>query len=149
MNRIMLGIARSALELSCWEHTQMAKLLSRMPSLQTRNGKRHLHRCCRNAHKTGLYQSRRFLSNVPRSQPLYTVAVETSQESTVKAVTASGVNLRVTWADDRISDYPFIYLRDNCQCSQCLQASSQQRIFDVLAQNVSVDLSPSKIKVNR
>lgn len=34
----------------------------------------------------------------------------------------------VTWTDGEIQDYPFVWLRDNCFCSQCYHAESQCRL---------------------
>lgn len=36
--------------------------------------------------------------------------------------------LSVTWEDGKISNYPHIYLRDNCQCPLCFDKGASQRL---------------------
>lgn len=53
--------------------------------------------------------------------------------------------LKVFWNDGTFSHFPFVYLRDNCQCSACFEKSAQQRLyhftsmkdFDVAAKSLS------------
>lgn len=39
--------------------------------------------------------------------------------------------LKVFWDDRSINHFPFVYLRDNCQCSECFESSAQQRLWHV------------------
>ena len=49
--------------------------------------------------------------------------------------------LNVTWNNDTMSRYPFVYLRDNCQCSECFYESSLQRSFDTVGKlNMEIQL---------
>ena len=38
--------------------------------------------------------------------------------------------LTVTWKNGTKDSSPFIYLRDNCQCPSCFEASAKQRLID-------------------
>jgi len=58
---------------------------------------------------------------------------------------ATGRRLDVTWNDGEQTSYPYIWLRDNCQCSVCFHASAMTRRllfhdvdFNVMPQNVEV-----------
>jgi len=53
--------------------------------------------------------------------------------------------LEVTWNDGEQTSYPYIWLRDNCQCSVCFHAPTATRRvhfhntdFNVMPQNVEV-----------
>eukprot|EP00795_Rhopilema_esculentum_P010426 gene10426-19128_t len=50
-------------------------------------------------------------------------------------------SLQVNWEDGDQSKYPFIFLRDNCQCEHCFHATAMQRTCDVVG-NFSVDIKP-------
>ena len=54
--------------------------------------------------------------------------------------------LNVTWNDDIINRYPFVYLRDNCQCSECFHQSSLQRSFDTVG-HLNMDIQPERVDV--
>lgn len=54
--------------------------------------------------------------------------------------------LNVTWDNGTISRYPFVYLRDICQCPECFHDSSKQRAFDSVA-GLSSNLVASKVDV--
>ena len=54
--------------------------------------------------------------------------------------------MSVTWKDGSTNRYPFLHLRDYCQCPQCWH-SSQQRLFDTFNQ-VELDVQPSKVEVS-
>ena len=47
--------------------------------------------------------------------------------------------VHIQWTDDTSCKFPDLFLRDNCQCSQCFHTSSQQRQFDLVA-TVDVDV---------
>jgi len=56
--------------------------------------------------------------------------------------------LDVTWNDGETTSYPYIWLRDNCQCSTCFHAATLARRllfhdvdFNVMPVNVEVTLS--------
>ncbi|XP_065068531.1 gamma-butyrobetaine dioxygenase-like [Rhopilema esculentum] len=49
--------------------------------------------------------------------------------------------LHLRWDDGDQSKYPFIFLRDNCQCEQCFHVTAMQRTCDVVG-NFSVDIKP-------
>eukprot|EP00795_Rhopilema_esculentum_P010422 gene10422-19124_t len=50
-------------------------------------------------------------------------------------------SLQVNWDDGDQSKYPFIFLRDNCQCEHCFHATAMQRTCDVVGK-LSVDIKP-------
>ncbi|XP_062917836.1 gamma-butyrobetaine dioxygenase [Mobula hypostoma] len=51
--------------------------------------------------------------------------------------------LIVHWEEGSHSLYPYAWLRDNCQCSQCFLASAKARILGI--KDLDVDISPEKI----
>ena len=60
----------------------------------------------------------------------------------------SGKNmLNVTWQDDTSNAYPYIYLRDNCQCSQCYFKDSNQRLVDVV-RDVDLNVRPTNVEMS-
>src|SRR5262249_37405189 len=40
---------------------------------------------------------------------------------------ADGRNLRITWSDGHVSDYPFAYLRGWCPCAGCQGHGNERR----------------------
>ena len=54
--------------------------------------------------------------------------------------------LNVTWNNDTVSRYPFVYLRDNCQCSECFHESSLQRSFDTVCK-LNMEIQPERVDV--
>ena len=57
---------------------------------------------------------------------------------------SSNDSLHIDWENGTISSYPYIFLRDNCQCANCFHPSAKQRLFDT-ALNVSVDIKPESV----
>ncbi|XP_042861313.1 gamma-butyrobetaine dioxygenase-like [Penaeus japonicus] len=53
--------------------------------------------------------------------------------------------LKIQWGDGMTDVYPFIWLRDNCQCSQCFESSSLAR--KLLLQQLSRDVHPTSVQV--
>ena len=54
--------------------------------------------------------------------------------------------LEVSWSDRSVDLYPYIWLRDNCQCSECLIAGTQDRsvyVFDYVKR-----VRPRTLEVN-
>lgn len=62
----------------------------------------------------------------------------------VKPTKASG---KTTWKDthDDMIKYPLVWLRDNCQCSQCFHNGSSSRVLDWC--NFDVNVTPVKVEV--
>ena len=54
--------------------------------------------------------------------------------------------LHVTWNNGTVSRYPFVYLRDNCQCSECFHESSLQRSFDTVGK-LNMEIQPQRVDV--
>jgi len=54
--------------------------------------------------------------------------------------------LNVTWSNDTVNRYPFVYLRDNCQCSECFHETSLQRSFDTVGQ-LNSHIQPERVDV--
>ena len=40
--------------------------------------------------------------------------------------------LHVQWEDNTLNRFPYIFLRDNCQCEECFHTSAKQRSFDTV-----------------
>ena len=54
--------------------------------------------------------------------------------------------LHVTWSDNTSSRFPFVYLRDNCQCPECFHESSLQRNYDSIA-HLNMEIQPERVDV--
>ena len=61
-------------------------------------------------------------------------------------------SLTVAWtgggdAESSVDKFPFVWLRDNCQCSQCYHESSDQRA--ILMADLNVNTKPKSISVDQ
>ena len=54
--------------------------------------------------------------------------------------------LHVHWKNHTRNRFPFVYLRDNCQCSQCVDQSSNRRAIDTVGE-ADIDLEAEKVEV--
>lgn len=54
--------------------------------------------------------------------------------------------LHVTWSNNTVNRYPFMYLRDNCRCPECFHESSLQRSFDTVGK-LDPSILPEKYEV--
>ena len=54
--------------------------------------------------------------------------------------------LHVIWSDNTSSRFPFVYLRDNCQCPECFHESSLQRTYDSIA-HLNMEIQPERVDV--
>lgn len=52
----------------------------------------------------------------------------------------------ITWQDNTSHRYPYIYLRDNCPCSECFFKESSQRLLDIV-RDVDVNIKPEKVEM--
>ncbi|XP_047487532.1 gamma-butyrobetaine dioxygenase-like [Penaeus chinensis] len=55
--------------------------------------------------------------------------------------------LKIHWGDCKTDIYPFIWLRDNCQCPQCFDSSTLSR--KILLQDLSRDVHPTAVEVTK
>ena len=53
-----------------------------------------------------------------------------ARRSIQSLVTANGKELKITWPDGAQNSYSAIWLRHNCECSECKQPHSGQKILD-------------------
>ena len=53
--------------------------------------------------------------------------------------------LKVSFSDKETGEYPYVWLRDNCQCSTCFHPVSKSRLF--LLRHLDIDVEPTKIQV--
>lgn len=53
----------------------------------------------------------------------------------------------ITWQDNTTDIYPYIYLRDNCQCPECFFKDSNQRLVDVV-RDVDINVKPTKVQLS-
>lgn len=63
----------------------------------------------------------------------------------VRETESDGI-LHVTWNDNRVNRYPFVFLRDICGCPECFHESSLQRSFDTVGQ-LRMDIQPKRVEV--
>ncbi|XP_078693323.1 gamma-butyrobetaine dioxygenase-like isoform X1 [Branchiostoma floridae x Branchiostoma belcheri] len=80
----------------------------------------------------------------------FTTSSETKkvQESTVMgkvALNEAARMVEVEWSDGGVSRFPYVWLRDNCQCSQCFNPDSLSR--RVLMTDLDVNVSPVRVKL--
>jgi len=78
----------------------------------------------------------------------YPAAAKCASDPTVKNIHKADSNgmLHVTWNNNTVNRYPFVYLRDNCQCPECFHESSLQRSFDTVGR-FKVDIQPHRVDV--
>ena len=82
-----------------------------------------------------------FIRTSPRSGAILASFVSKRNLS----VKAANDSLQVDWQDgSAVSSYPYIFLRDNCQCEQCFHATAKQRLIDT-ALSVPVDIRPESV----
>lgn len=55
--------------------------------------------------------------------------------------------VNITWKDGTSHRYPYLYLRDNCQCSECFFKESSQRLLDVV-RDVDINIEPDKVEMS-
>ena len=53
--------------------------------------------------------------------------------------------LKISFSDKETGEYPYVWLRDNCQCSTCFHPVSKSRLF--LLCQLDIDVEPTKIQV--
>ncbi|KAG0714172.1 Gamma-butyrobetaine dioxygenase [Chionoecetes opilio] len=63
----------------------------------------------------------------------------------VSLVSANTKTVTVTFADNTSSTYPFVWLRENCQCSSCFQNDAIARLF--LLDDLDVHIQPKELQV--
>ena len=55
--------------------------------------------------------------------------------------------VNITWQDGSSHRYPYIYLRDNCQCSECFFKDSSQRLLDIV-KDIDINIKPDKVEMS-
>eukprot|EP00794_Sanderia_malayensis_P015681 gene15681-17262_t len=55
--------------------------------------------------------------------------------------------LEVKYENGKHDLYPYIFLRDNCQCEKCFDEATKQRVLDTIAE-VPLDIRPDKVEVS-
>lgn len=53
--------------------------------------------------------------------------------------------VNVTFADTTTSDYPYVWLRENCQCPKCFQSDAIARLF--LIDDLDINIRPKEVQV--
>ena len=68
---------------------------------------------------------------------------------TVQAVTVDQRRemLITQWSDGTQAEFPFLWLRDNCQCSSCFHKSAIQRLF--VMENLNVNVQPTDVQYSQ
>ncbi|XP_065181487.1 gamma-butyrobetaine dioxygenase-like [Sycon ciliatum] len=70
-------------------------------------------------------------------------AVSAAPPPVVQVMPASKSHVRVVWDDKVASQYHFVWLRDNCRCSQCIDPGTQQKLLDTAS--IALDLQPREV----
>lgn len=58
----------------------------------------------------------------------------------------SPTELSITWADQHVSKFTYVWLRENCPCALCRALHRQGGVEDVLASMVRPDIFPRNIE---
>ena len=66
-----------------------------------------------------------------------------SPQATLKTVTTGQHHLELTWSDDKVSRFHFLWLRDNCPST--LHPDTRERVFNQLS--VSADIHPIEYNI--
>ena len=53
----------------------------------------------------------------------------------------------ITWQNGTSNRYPYIYLRDNCRCTECFFEESSQRLLDIV-KDVDVNVKLNKVEIS-
>ena len=105
----------------------------------------------------------RLARNISRCRPMVTKGLNRAYFSVLKAnydnasrsrklnvqnVQQAGGSrmLNVTWNNDTVGRFPFVFLRDNCQCSECFHESSVQRTYDTF-NKLDMYIQPQRVEV--
>ena len=62
----------------------------------------------------------------------------------IRAQSADGL-LHVAWSDGAAHQYPFVFLRGECQCAACVNEITGQRILDL--DTISADIRVEKLEL--
>lgn len=80
--------------------------------------------------------------------------VELPPNSKIKELEKSSTQLDIHWHNGNYSRYPMIWLRDNCQCPECLHPETGQRLkhayqFDPLLDTKATNIvaTPEGVRV--
>lgn len=104
--------------------------------------------CQRSERKVCIQTSKRMFTNQFR---LASTSSDAARKAQVLVAAAEpdgeAAMLKIHWGDSKTDIYPFIWLRDNCQCPQCFASSSLSRI--ILLQDLSRDVHPTAVEVTK
>ena len=96
--------------------------------------------------KTRVFTRTRLLSQFTKRRGFASAPASKFLVQTIEKKNESGM-LHMTWNNNSVNRYPFMYLRDNCRCSECFHESSLQRIFDTVG-GLDLKIVPEKIEVS-
>lgn len=65
-------------------------------------------------------------------------------QNTAFNFTSHSDHLRVKFGDGQVSNFHYIWLRDNCRCSECFHPYTKQRLLDTF--QLPLDISPKYVK---
>jgi len=61
------------------------------------------------------------------------------------AVDPGNESLTVSWDDDVKSEFHYLWLRDNCACSECVTPLSREQVFEIC--DVPLNITPSQVLI--
>ena len=65
----------------------------------------------------------------------------------ISSVAENGEALAAVWQDGAQTDLPYLWLRDNCGCSECRVEQTTEKRFHVF--RVAANLRPSQVAIER
>ncbi|KAH9823382.1 hypothetical protein DFH28DRAFT_357644 [Melampsora americana] len=68
-------------------------------------------------------------------------------QTTAFSFTSHSDHLRVKFANGQSSNFHYIWLRDNCRCSECFHPYTKQRLLDTF--QLPLDISPRKVNASK
>ena len=80
--------------------------------------------------------SARYLSTAKISYAIQRTAIDDKEQV-----------VEVEWENHKVAKYPYIYLRDNCQCPLCYNNTTNTRTIDTV-KTIDINISPENVTTN-
>ena len=91
------------------------------------------------------HQNAVVFSRLESSQARLAQAADSSSRMSEASLSSHDRMLEVTWGSGTVDRFPYVWLRDNCQCDQCCSAATKTRLF--LLEQLDVTIEPQSVEV--